>query len=1181
MTCASCGAENKAGRKFCAECGASLVSTCPTCGVPYEPGERFCGECGTPLVASAAPAPGTARASALMPPGGPVRGFTDLASGPVAERRLVSVLFADLVGFTPYSEERDSEEVRETLTRYFDIASEVITRYGGLVEKFIGDAVMAVWGTPTAREDDAERSVRAALELVDAVRVLGSGIQARAGVLTGEAAVTLGATNQGMVAGDIVNTAARLQSAAAPGTVLVGEATQRAASAAIAFEPAGEQSLKGKATPVPAFWALRVVAERGGRGRSDALEAPFVGRDDELRLLKDLYHATAREGRTRLVSVTGIGGIGKSRLAWEFEKYLDGIVATIWWHRGRSPAYGEGISFWALGEMIRGRAGLAETDDELVTRAKVAALLEEHVPIDAERRWIEPALLALLGIETGIGSDQLFGAWRTFFERLAATGPVVLVFEDLHWSDSGTIDFIDHVLEWSRSLPLYIVTLARPELLDRRPDWGAGRRNFTSLYLEPLDEPAMRALLAGLVPGLPEPAVRAIVDRAEGIPLYAVETVRMLVAEGRLADAGAGTYTPTGDLSTLAIPETLTALIAARLDSLDPADRSLVLDAAVLGQSFSLAGLAAVSGIDEATLDARIRALVRRELFVHETDPRSPERGQVAFVQALIREVAYNTLARKDRKTRHLAAARYFETLETDELASALAGHYLAARDNATEGPEADALGAQARVALRGAAERAVTLGAHDQSVAFYEQAIDVTDEPSDRAELVQRAGEQASVAGRHDAAERHLRTAVQLRRELGDRPAVARAVASLGLALNLAYRNAEAVAVLEPGRSEFADLAGDPVLIALDGQLSRAYFLLNDHRRAIEVADLALAAAEHADLRDVVADTLVTKGSALGSIGRPIEGLGVQRAGQDLAEANGYTETVFRATNNRGVEAAARDPRATLQDGRAALALARRLGARSWVAGFLQAIGECSLRTGDWATAVDELEGALLDDWAAPDRMALLGALGAISALKGNDQSARLREMDGLLEPGLAESMRAIGPNVAGSAAFASGRLAEAAAELAKCADVYWANLPSSISIRAHSALWLGEATSAQHLLDVLDAAGLHGPAIEADRITIRAGIAALEGRIIDALGLYREALRAWRDLGLAWDEALCAIDMAQLIGPGDPEVREAAAAAREILVRLEAAPFVERLDAAVAAWPPAVQPSAVRTPA
>ena len=280
-----------------------------------------------------------------------------------AERRLVTVLFADLVGFTPFAEERDAEDVRETLSRYFQIASDVIGRYGGTVEKFIGDAVMAVWGAPVAREDDPERAVRAGLELVDAVQTLGTGIQARAGVLTGEAAVTLGATNQGMVAGDIVNTASRLQSVAPPGTVLVGEATQRAASQAIAYEPVGEQTLKGKATPVPAWRAVRVVAETGGRNRAETLEAPFVGRDIELRLLKDLFHATGRERRARLVSVTGVGGIGKSRLAWEFLKYIDGLLENVWWHHGRSPAYGEGITFWALGEMVRGRAGLVETDD--------------------------------------------------------------------------------------------------------------------------------------------------------------------------------------------------------------------------------------------------------------------------------------------------------------------------------------------------------------------------------------------------------------------------------------------------------------------------------------------------------------------------------------------------------------------------------------------------------------------------------------------------------------------------------------------------------------------------------------------------------------------------------------------------------------------------------------------------
>ena len=338
----------------------------------------------------------------------------------------------------------------------------MITRYGGTVEKFIGDAVMAVWGAPTAREDDAERAVRAGLDLVDAVVILGSGMEARAGVLTGEAAVTIGATNQGLVAGDIVNTASRLQSAAPPGGVLVGEATQRAAAGAIMFEPAGEQTLKGKATPVPAWRAIRVVAQRGGRGRSDTLEAPFVGRDEELRQLKDLFHATGREGRARLISVIGPAGIGKTRLAWEFLKYVDGLVERVWWHDGRSPAYGDGISFWALGEMVRGRAGLVETDDEATSRAKIAEALRTHVPDEAERAWIEPAMHTLLGVGgASMNSEQLFSAWRTFFERLATSGPVVMVFEDLHFADPGLLDFIDHLLEWSRNAPITIITLAR------------------------------------------------------------------------------------------------------------------------------------------------------------------------------------------------------------------------------------------------------------------------------------------------------------------------------------------------------------------------------------------------------------------------------------------------------------------------------------------------------------------------------------------------------------------------------------------------------------------------------------------------------------------------------------------------------------------------------------------------
>ncbi len=456
-------------------------STCPTCATPNDPVARFCGECGGAL--------GPVGADSVAP------GAAPRPASAVAERRLVSVLFADLVGFTGLAEDRDPEAVRELLTRYFDLAREVIDRYGGTVEKFIGDAVMAVWGAPVAREDDAERAVRAALDLVDVVRTLGRNedgepVQARASVLTGEAAVTLGAVGQGIVAGDLVNTASRLQGAAPPGCVLVGEATFRATAEGIAYEPAGEHLVKGKIAPVAAWRALRIVGKLGGVGRSEGLESPFVGRDEQLRLLKDLLHSTERDGRLRFVSVTGQAGTGKSRLTWEFQKYIDGLVGDVYWHQGRSPAYGEGITFWALGEMVRKRADLAEGDDQPTTRRKIAAALARYVPDAVERRWIEPKLLGLLGIEElrAIDREELFAAWRTFFERVSELGTTVMVFEDIHWADQGLVDFIDHMAEWSVNHRILVLTLARPEFLDRHRDWGAGRRNFVALSLDPLSD---------------------------------------------------------------------------------------------------------------------------------------------------------------------------------------------------------------------------------------------------------------------------------------------------------------------------------------------------------------------------------------------------------------------------------------------------------------------------------------------------------------------------------------------------------------------------------------------------------------------------------------------------------------------------------------------------------------------
>ena len=455
MTCSSCGFANAAGMRFCGQCGSRLDAGCPNCGADNPPGMRFCGQCGTSLEAAAGVAVAAAPGS-----GSGVVDAGPTGASPATERRTVSILFADLVGFTARSDGSDPEQVREFQTAYFDLAREVIERYGGVVEKFIGDAVMALWGAPVAQEDDAERAVRAALDLVGGVRHLArkdgdSELDLRAGVLTGEAAVAVGAVGQGMVSGDLVNTASRLQSVAPPGAVLVGDATRRAAADAIAFEEAGEQLLKGKTAPVAAWKALRVLGRRGGGGRAEGIEAPFVGRDEELRLLRDSLHATSRDRRIRLVSVTGQGGIGKSRLAWEFLKYIDGLTETFYWHQGRSPSFGDGVTFWALGEMVRRRAGLAETDDEATTREGIADALEDFVTDEDERRRIEPALLYLLGVGEAPpgGREEMFAAWRIFFEAVAVRGTTVLLFEDLQWADVGLLDFIDHLLAWSIGPP--------------------------------------------------------------------------------------------------------------------------------------------------------------------------------------------------------------------------------------------------------------------------------------------------------------------------------------------------------------------------------------------------------------------------------------------------------------------------------------------------------------------------------------------------------------------------------------------------------------------------------------------------------------------------------------------------------------------------------------------------------
>lgn len=1160
MTCERCGTANVAGRRFCIECGAPLVTGCPSCGAVNEPAAKFCGTCGTRLGETVDPAVTRPAAAA--------------GSAPAAERRMVTVMFVDLVGFTHLAEDRDPEAIRELLSRYFDAAAEIVGRYGGSVEKFIGDAVMAVWGTPVAHEDDAERAVRAALDIIDAVPALnaeggrsGEPLQARAGVLTGEAAVTVGAVGQGMVAGDLVNTASRLQSAAPAGTVLVGEATRQAAGAAIAFEPAGEAILKGKASPVPAFRAIRVVAERGGAGRADALEPPFVGRADELRFLKEQFHATGREGRARLVSLVGQAGIGKSRLAWELEKYLDGVVEGIWWHRGRTPSYGEGITFWALGEMIRRRAGLAEGDDEPTTRAAVATMLGQHVTDAEERRWIEPRVLALLGLEPAPpgGREELFAAWRTLFERIAATGTVALVFEDLQWSDDGLLDFIEQLLDWSRSHPIFVVTLARPELLDRRPGWGTDRRGAMAMRLDPLTEPAMRELLAGIVPGLPEPVVERILARADGIPLYAVETIRMFLADGRLVAEG-GVFRPAGELGDIDVPPTLHALVASRLDALPAADRGLLQDAAVLGQSFSLAALAAVNGDDADALVPRLTGLVRRELLVVEMDPRAPTRGQHAFIQSIIREVAYATLSKRERRARHLAAARYFETLDDEELAGALATHYLAAWRAAPDGPEGEAAAAQARVALRAAADRAEALGAMGQAIDSLGAALEVTPDPREHAATLRRKAWIEAFSARYTDAERDALAAAAAWRDLGDRAGALDAITVFIQTKLSQAKIGEALAKMEEVAGEAEAVRDDPsaqgALAAFAEMYGRGMFRAGRYPEALTWCDRALALAEPMRLDEVIAMALITKGTSLEYVGHRREGIALLNGAYLDATAHGLHVAALRAGVNLAALTSETDPRISTQWTKDGITLARRLGLSGFATYHAGNTGAAQ-RLGDWAwitsaladlaeTVPDAREAQWIRDCALVHVPWLGGDVGA-------------RPLDVLADAEREEDPQTIvnGHRWALDDAFAREDFNVAATHIPGLLEHPFAATNDLLWV-GRTALQVGDMTSAERALERMTPTA--GGAADADLAALRAGVAARRGRIDDAVADYRTALGGYREMGLRFDLAMAGLDMVAFLGPEVPAVKAAAAEARAIFVDLGAHPAIARLDRLVA---------------
>jgi class 3 adenylate cyclase/tetratricopeptide (TPR) repeat protein len=679
------------------------MHTCSNCGQENPEGARFCLACGQPL---------------------------DLAAGAARdERRIVSVVFVDLVGFTARSEELDPEDVRAFLSPYHDLVRQEFESFGGVVEKFIGDAIVAVFGAPTAFGDDPERAVRAALSVRDGVHQLAElDAQVRIAVNTGEALVSLGARpelGEAMVAGDVVNTASRLQSAAPVGGVLVGRGTFETTGDAIEYEPTPPVEAKGKAQPVEAWIALRPRHAAGERLHSGDL----VGRARELEVLRGIWERVSGGSVPHLVTVLGPAGIGKTRLAQEFDQVVERLGGrTV---HGRSLPYRESSAYFAFSTQVKQLCGIFESDPPDVGLAK----LHERVTDETVARHLG----ILLGLDPeGEVKDreELFFSVRVFIESVAREGPTVFVFEDIHWADRGLLDLIELLAARLRDLPIMLLSLARPELLDHRPAWGGGLSAYTALPLAALSHAEAEHLAERRLGLLKTEAVSKLAETAGGNPLF-IEQLAATVTESSQAEGS--------------LPTSIRGILAARLDALPAAERALLLDAAVVGKTFWRGALERMTGGRDGLSDL-LGALEQRDLIVRDTDSIIEGDQQFGFKHVLIRDVAYELLPRADRRERHARAAEFFEetTAELGEAAATLARHWREAGDRER------AFGYFVR-----AAEQAERGWAKDQAAIIYREALDLV--PEDDSERLSDLRRRLALAR---AAAVHIPDARQLMQE-------------------------------------------------------------------------------------------------------------------------------------------------------------------------------------------------------------------------------------------------------------------------------------------------------------------------------------------------------------------------------------------------------------------------------
>jgi class 3 adenylate cyclase/tetratricopeptide (TPR) repeat protein len=1118
MVCPTCGNENPAEARFCLECGSALAgSRCASCETALPPGAKFCLACGA-AVQTAEP-----------------------HAAPAEERRVVSILFVDLVGFTERSDQADPEDVRRTLIPFHERVKEDLERFGGTLDKFIGDAVMGVFGAPVAHEDDPLRAVRSALSILRSMEELrhdDPDLAVRIAVNTGEAVVSFGSGPQvgEAVAGDVVNTASRMQGLAPRGAVVIGESTLRSVRAAFDVELLPAATVKGKAEPLTVW---RVLGERASIA-ADVAPTTFVGRDQELALLRGLFDRTVGSTSLQLVTLIAEPGIGKTRLVEEFRRRLDGRAR---WLSGHSLPYGEDVTFAPIAEIVRAEAGFDQAIAAREAEERLTALADRVERNGAERDWLKSRLRPVLGLAHGgpqetIPARETAQAWARIVLHAAAGDPVVIELGDLHWADDVLIEAIEGLGDALARAPVLLLCTARPEFLERHGGWGTGRTNATTIGLERLNAAETGRLLTELLAQVVLPAASrdSLLERAGGNPLYALEFARMLSEHVR------------GDASEeIAVPESVQAVIAARLDAIPSELRSLVLDASVVGPSCWPGALAELGDRDPSVVREDAEALVRRGVFEPSGTSTFEGEPEYLFTHALIREVAYGRIPRAQRARRHLAAGSWIERRSgerSEERAEILATHFATAAELGEAAHEEGVVESALPHALRWSMTAAKRAGRLDAAGAFALSNRAARLAPEGSRERAEALSLSAVMGRRSNAIEgrevlRRYEESLEISRTLGDRLATGSALTRLGSqagALGDMARShdllAEAVGVLEaepPGK----ELAGAYAYRAEEGMFAGRV------DEAMEFAGRALDLVAGTDADDIAIMALHIRGDARCAEGAD-GGLADLREALRIARSIGDAAGIALSENYLAEWTwATEGPAAGIAHYEAALEITERRGlvvANLWAkGGSLGALFD----SGDWDRALRFCEEML-----AVGRERLDGSLDAVARIMRSRIGVRRghRDLAEGAEDLLAaahplEELQVMAPALVTSAeiALAHGAVVDASSYLKEfeevTRDVAAQYRESQLAEAARLCVRAGEVPLAEQLAS--ESRGV----VPRDRLNVlsaRAVVAEATGNGKLGGELYAEASEGWRKFRNPLEEAEALLGLARC-SPGD----------------------------------------------